>query len=262
MNTTSSSPPGCLGTYHDLFSVSIACLCGAVKVEIRGGISDIIHCHCSLCRKSSGTAYATNGFVLSAEFSVIQGKELLKKYGVAVLDGGVAFTPDEAVAAAEKLGGPVYVVKSQIHAGGRGKGSFKEAAAGDKGGVRLTKSVAEAAEQASRCSQCGVPYCQSHCPLHNNIPDWLRLTAEGRLQEAYNLSQATNTFPEICGRYIGQRGKGTNTPTVFKFTAHRQCGTIVARQIPPDIHLAVKTIPHIPIPRDMARRDTVVLQPK
>jgi glutamate synthase (NADPH/NADH) small chain len=62
----------------------------------------------------------------------------------------------------------------------------------------------KAAEQASRCSQCGVPYCQSHCPLHNNIPDWLRLTAEGRLQEAYNLSQATNTFPEICGRICPQ----------------------------------------------------------
>jgi glutamate synthase (NADPH/NADH) small chain len=62
----------------------------------------------------------------------------------------------------------------------------------------------KAAEQASRCSQCGVPYCQSHCPLHNNIPDWLKLTAEGRLQEAYELSQATNTFPEICGRICPQ----------------------------------------------------------
>ncbi|MEY8827394.1 NAD(P)-dependent oxidoreductase [Sedimentitalea sp. XS_ASV28] len=63
---------------------------------------------------------------------------------------------------------------------------------------------AKAREQASRCSQCGVPYCQSHCPLHNNIPDWLRLTAEGRLQEAYAVSQATNTFPEICGRICPQ----------------------------------------------------------
>ena len=62
----------------------------------------------------------------------------------------------------------------------------------------------KAAEQASRCSQCGVPYCQSHCPLHNNIPDWLLLTAEGRLREAYELSQATNTFPEICGRICPQ----------------------------------------------------------
>jgi glutamate synthase (NADPH/NADH) small chain len=62
----------------------------------------------------------------------------------------------------------------------------------------------KAAEQAGRCSQCGVPYCQSHCPLHNNIPDWLRVTAEGRLQEAYELSQATNTFPEICGRICPQ----------------------------------------------------------
>ncbi|SHH48248.1 NAD(P)-dependent oxidoreductase [Cognatishimia maritima] len=63
---------------------------------------------------------------------------------------------------------------------------------------------AKAEEQASRCSQCGVPYCQSHCPLHNNIPDWLRLTATGRLEEAYEVSQATNTFPEICGRICPQ----------------------------------------------------------
>ena len=65
-------------------------------------------------------------------------------------------------------------------------------------------AAAKAEEQSSRCSQCGVPYCQSHCPLHNNIPDWLRLTAEGRLREAYDVSQATNTFPEICGRICPQ----------------------------------------------------------
>ncbi|MCB1362978.1 MAG: NAD(P)-dependent oxidoreductase [Rhodobacteraceae bacterium] len=65
-------------------------------------------------------------------------------------------------------------------------------------------AAAKAAEQASRCSQCGVPYCQTHCPVHNNIPDWLRLTAEGRLKEAYELSQATNTLPEICGRICPQ----------------------------------------------------------
>jgi glutamate synthase (NADPH) small chain len=62
----------------------------------------------------------------------------------------------------------------------------------------------KAAEQAARCSQCGIPFCQSHCPLHNNIPDWLKLTAEGRLEEAYEISQATNTFPEICGRICPQ----------------------------------------------------------
>ncbi len=61
-----------------------------------------------------------------------------------------------------------------------------------------------AAEQASRCSQCGVPFCQVHCPLQNNIPDWLKLTAEGRLEEAYEVSSATNTFPEICGRICPQ----------------------------------------------------------
>ncbi|MDP1630733.1 MAG: NAD(P)-dependent oxidoreductase [Caulobacter sp.] len=63
---------------------------------------------------------------------------------------------------------------------------------------------AKATEQASRCSQCGVPFCQTHCPLHNNIPDWLRLTAAGRLEEAYRLSQATNAMPEICGRICPQ----------------------------------------------------------
>ena len=62
----------------------------------------------------------------------------------------------------------------------------------------------KAKEQSSRCSQCGVPYCQTHCPLHNNIPDWLKLTAEGRLREAYEISQATNAFPEICGRICPQ----------------------------------------------------------
>ena len=62
----------------------------------------------------------------------------------------------------------------------------------------------DAATQAARCSQCGVPYCSVHCPLHNHIPDWLRLAAEGRLQEAYELSNATSTMPEICGRICPQ----------------------------------------------------------
>ena len=62
----------------------------------------------------------------------------------------------------------------------------------------------KAAEQASRCSQCGTPFCQVHCPLHNNIPDWLKLTAEGRLEEAYKLSSATNSMPEVCGSICPQ----------------------------------------------------------
>ncbi len=62
----------------------------------------------------------------------------------------------------------------------------------------------KAGEQASRCSQCGVPFCQVHCPLSNNIPDWLKLTAEGRLKEAYELSQSTNNMPEVCGRICPQ----------------------------------------------------------
>ena len=63
---------------------------------------------------------------------------------------------------------------------------------------------AKAGEQAARCSQCGIPFCQSHCPLHNNIPDWLRMTAEGRLREAYDLAAATSTMPEVCGRICPQ----------------------------------------------------------
>ena len=62
----------------------------------------------------------------------------------------------------------------------------------------------KAKAQSSRCSQCGVPFCQVHCPLSNNIPDWLKLTAEGRLQEAYDLAQSTNNMPEVCGRICPQ----------------------------------------------------------
>jgi glutamate synthase (NADPH/NADH) small chain len=62
----------------------------------------------------------------------------------------------------------------------------------------------KAAAQASRCAQCGVPFCQSGCPLQNHIPDWLRLTAEGRLREAYELSAATNSMPDVCGRICPQ----------------------------------------------------------
>ena len=72
-----------------------------------------------------------------------QAKELLAKYGVPVPAGHVAMTPDEAVAAAKQLPGPLWVVKAQIHAGGRGKGKFKELGPDAKGGVRLAKSIEE-----------------------------------------------------------------------------------------------------------------------
>ena len=62
----------------------------------------------------------------------------------------------------------------------------------------------DARDQSARCSQCGVPYCSVHCPLHNHIPDWLKLTAEGRLREAFELSNSTSTMPEICGRICPQ----------------------------------------------------------
>jgi glutamate synthase (NADPH/NADH) small chain len=79
-----------------------------------------------------------------------------------------------------------------------------EARAHDFGEISARYAPAAAEEQASRCSQCGVPFCQVHCPLENNIPDWLMLAAEGRLQEAYQLSSATSTMPEICGRICPQ----------------------------------------------------------
>ena len=79
-----------------------------------------------------------------------QAKQLLSRYGVKVLKGGVAYTAAEAEAVAKDLGGPIWVVKSQIHAGGRGKGKFKETSAGGKGGVRVVKSVEDAKENASQ----------------------------------------------------------------------------------------------------------------
>ena len=78
-----------------------------------------------------------------------QAKELYRQYGIPTPDGHAAFTVDEAVAGAQKLPGPVWVVKAQIHAGGRGKGKFKEATAGDKGGVRLAKSIDEVKQFAA-----------------------------------------------------------------------------------------------------------------
>jgi glutamate synthase (NADPH/NADH) small chain len=74
----------------------------------------------------------------------------------------------------------------------------------DFGEIYHRFSAERASEQASRCSQCGVPFCSVHCPLNQNIPDWLKLTAEGRLQEAHEVNAATNTFPEICGRVCPQ----------------------------------------------------------
>ncbi|WP_207461971.1 NAD(P)-dependent oxidoreductase [Azospirillum sp. SYSU D00513] len=74
----------------------------------------------------------------------------------------------------------------------------------DFGEIYAQFSDERAHEQSNRCSQCGVPFCQVHCPVANNIPDWLKLTAEGRLEEAYEASQATNNFGEICGRICPQ----------------------------------------------------------
>jgi len=76
------------------------------------------------------------------------------------------------------------------------KGDFKE--------IYGNYAVKSAKTQAARCSQCGVPFCQQGCPLSNNIPDWLKLAAEDRLEEAYAVSSATNNMPEICGRICPQ----------------------------------------------------------
>jgi glutamate synthase (NADPH/NADH) small chain len=76
--------------------------------------------------------------------------------------------------------------------------------AGDFHEIHREFIAEKASAQAARCAQCGVPFCQTHCPLQNNIPDWLKLTAEGRLEEAYLASAATNPMPEVCGRICPQ----------------------------------------------------------
>ena len=93
-----------------------------------------------------------------------------------------------------------FVAKAQSYPDKRGAA----ARAADFREIADRYAGAAAEDQASRCSQCGVPYCSVHCPLHNHIPDWLRLTAEGRLREAYELSNSTSTMPEICGRICPQ----------------------------------------------------------
>lgn len=75
---------------------------------------------------------------------------------------------------------------------------------GDFDEISVAFDEDRAGNQASRCEQCGIPFCQIACPVANNIPDWLMLTATGRLEEAYAASSATNTFPEICGRICPQ----------------------------------------------------------
>ncbi len=74
----------------------------------------------------------------------------------------------------------------------------------DFGEITQALTGEHAIGQASRCEQCGIPFCQIHCPVANNIPDWLMLSAQGRMEEAYAVSAATNTFPEICGRICPQ----------------------------------------------------------
>jgi len=107
----------------------------------------------------------------------------------------------------------------------------------------------KAEEQASRCSQCGIPFCQVHCPLHNNIPDWLKLTAENRLEEAYQVSSSTNNMPEICGRIcpqdrlcegncvIEQSGHGTVTiGSIEKYITDTAWEKGWVKKIEPNLH--------------------------
>ncbi|SEL95982.1 glutamate synthase (NADPH) small subunit [Sphingomonas palmae] len=94
-----------------------------------------------------------------------------------------------------------------------------EARAEDFREIAERYAVQSAEDQSARCSQCGVPYCSVHCPLHNHIPDWLRLTAQGRLREAYELSNATSTMPEICGRICPQ-DRLCEGNCVIEFTGH------------------------------------------
>ena len=103
----------------------------------------------SPCVLAQQTGLNRKGSPLEMNIHEYQGKELLAKHGIAIPAGHAALTVEEAVAAAEKLPGPLYVVKAQIHAGGRGKGKFKELGADAKGGVRLSKSIDEVRENAT-----------------------------------------------------------------------------------------------------------------
>jgi len=80
------------------------CLCGEVQIRIKGEISDIIHCHCSLCRKNSGTAFATNGFINSADFEIVSGKKSLSQF---------SFQPGRNRYFCRNCGSPVYSSNEQ-----------------------------------------------------------------------------------------------------------------------------------------------------
>lgn len=80
------------------------CLCGGVEIKVHGAITDIIHCHCSLCRKNSGTAFATNGFVQSTEFEVVRGKSILNSF---------SFKPGRSRHFCSECGSPVYSSNTQ-----------------------------------------------------------------------------------------------------------------------------------------------------
>ena len=108
-----------------------------------------------------------------------------------------------------------FVTREQVYPSKRPP----EARAADFAEIADRYSTPAAEDQAGRCSQCGVPYCTVHCPLHNHIPDWLRLTAEGRLREAYEISNATSTMPEICGRICPQ-DRLCEGNCVIEFTGH------------------------------------------
>ncbi|MGF1463266.1 MAG: NAD(P)-dependent oxidoreductase [Maricaulaceae bacterium] len=93
-----------------------------------------------------------------------------------------------------------FVERDQAYPGKRDAAARRE----DFAEIYAPYAQAAAQAQSARCSQCGVPFCQHHCPLSNAIPDWLMLAAQGRLQEAYQRSAATNLMPEICGRICPQ----------------------------------------------------------
>src|SRR6478736_9168056 len=156
-----------------------------------------------------------------------QAKILLSEFGVPISLGKPVLNPSEAEAAAKALPGPVYVVKSQIHAGGRGKGKFKEASAGDKGGVRIAKSVAEVDAFAKQ--MLGATLVTVQTGEHGKQVNRLYIEEGSEIDKEFYLSILVNRETSEVSFVVSTEG-GVNSDDV----AHHTPEKIVTLSVDPD----------------------------